>query len=85
MLEVFDFLLLDIGMLEMDGLGLVLKIRVSEILEIVKFNVVVLIVYVYIFDCVKVFKVGFNNYVLKLVDGEELLIILEMYLLEMLY
>lgn len=41
-----------------------------------------LIVYVYILDRVKVFKVGFSNYVFKLVDGEELLIILEMYMFE---
>ncbi|MEC7528401.1 MAG: response regulator, partial [Pseudomonadota bacterium] len=80
--EAFDLLLSDIGMPEMDGLGLVLKIRASEIPEIAKLNAVALTAYAYTSDRVKALKAGFNNYVSKPVDGEELLTILEMYLPE---
>ena len=73
---------LDIGLPEMDGLGLVLKIRASEIPEIAKLNAVALTAYAYTSDRVKALKAGFNNYVSKPVDGEELLTILEMYLPE---
>ncbi len=80
--EAFDLLLSDIGMPEMDGLGLVLKMRASEIPEIAKLNAVALTAYAYTSDRVKALKAGFNNYVSKPVDGEELLTILEMYLPE---
>jgi len=80
--EAFDLLLSDIGMPEMDGLGLVLKIRASEIPEIAQMNAVALTAYAYTSDRVKALKAGFNNYVSKPVDGEELLTILEMYLPE---
>ena len=80
--EAFDILLSDIGMPEMDGLGLVVKIRASEIPEIAKLNAVALTAYAYTSDRVKALKAGFNNYVSKPVDGEELLTILEMYLPE---
>jgi CheY-like chemotaxis protein len=80
--EAFDLLLSDIGMPEMDGLGLVSKIRASEIPEIAKLNAVALTAYAYTSDRVKALKAGFNNYVSKPVDGEELLTILEMYLPE---
>ena len=78
--EAFDLLLSDIGMPEMDGLGLVTKIRASEVAEIAKLNAVALTAYAYTSDRVKALKAGFNNYVSKPVDGEELLTILEMYL-----
>ena len=80
--EAFDLLLSDIGMPEMDGLGLVTKIRASEVPEIAKLNAVALTAYAYTSDRVKALKAGFNNYVSKPVDGEELLTILEMYLPE---
>ena len=80
--EAFDLLLSDIGMPEIDGLGLVSKIRASEIPEIAKLNAVALTAYAYTSDRVKALKAGFNNYVSKPVDGEELLTILEMYLPE---
>ena len=80
--EAFDLLLSDIGMPEMDGLGLVTKMRASEVQEIAKLNAVALTAYAYTSDRVKALKAGFNNYVSKPVDGEELLTILEMYLPE---
>jgi CheY-like chemotaxis protein len=75
----FDLLLSDIGMPELDGLGLVTKIRASQIPEIAKLNAVALTAYAYTSDRVKALKAGFSNYVSKPVDGEELLTILEMY------
>lgn len=80
--EAFDLLLSDIGMPELDGLGLVTKIRASQNSEIANFNAVALTAYAYTSDRVKALKAGFNNYVSKPVDGEELLTILEMYLPE---
>ncbi|GMM69706.1 ATP-binding protein [Alteromonas sp. MTD1] len=75
----FDLLLSDIGMPELDGLGLVTKVRASQIPEIAKLNAVALTAYAYTSDRVKALKAGFSNYVSKPVDGEELLTILEMY------
>ena len=75
-------LLSDIGMPEMDGLGLITKMRHSEIAEVANLNAVALTAYAYTADRVKALKAGFNNYVSKPVDGEELLTILEMYLPE---
>lgn len=80
--EAFDLLLSDIGMPELDGLGLVTKIRASQNPEIANFDAVALTAYAYTSDRVKALKAGFNNYVSKPVDGEELLTILEMYLPE---
>ncbi len=80
--EAFDLLLSDIGMPEMDGLGLVTKVRASVIPEIAALKAVALTAYAYTSDRVKALKAGFNNYVSKPVDGEELLTILEMYLPE---
>lgn len=80
--EAFDLLLSDIGMPELDGLGLVTKIRASQNSEIANFNTIALTAYAYTSDRVKALKAGFNNYVSKPVDGEELLTILEMYLPE---
>ncbi|CAB9495554.1 ATP-binding protein [Alteromonas macleodii] len=80
--EAFDLLLSDIGMPELDGLGLVTKIRASQNPEIANFNTIALTAYAYTSDRVKALKAGFNNYVSKPVDGEELLTILEMYLPE---
>ena len=78
--EAFDLVLSDIGMPELDGLGLVLKIRSSEFTQISSLNAVALTAYAYTSDRVKALKAGFNNYVSKPVDGEELLTILEMYM-----
>ena len=78
--DAFDLLLSDIGMPELDGLGLMLKVRASEIPEISSLNAVALTAYAYTSDRVKALKAGFNNYVSKPVDGEELLTILEMYM-----
>ena len=78
--EAFDLVLSDIGMPELDGLGLVLKIRSSEFSQISSLNAVALTAYAYTSDRVKALKAGFNNYVSKPVDGEELLTILEMYM-----
>jgi CheY-like chemotaxis protein len=80
--EAFDLLLSDIGMPELDGLGLILKMRASQNPEIAKLSAVALTAYAYTSDRVKALKAGFNNYVSKPVDGEELLTILEMYLPE---
>lgn len=80
--EAYDLLLSDIGMPEMDGLGLITKMRHSEIAEVANLNAVALTAYAYTADRVKALKAGFNNYVSKPVDGEELLTILEMYLPE---
>ena len=80
--EAFDLLLSDIGMPELDGLGLMLKMRASQNPEIAKLSAVALTAYAYTSDRVKALKAGFNNYVSKPVDGEELLTILEMYLPE---
>jgi len=80
--EAFDLLLSDIGMPELDGLGLVLKMRASQNPEIAKLNAVALTAYAYTSDRVKALKAGFSNYVSKPVDGEELLTILEMYMPE---
>jgi CheY-like chemotaxis protein len=77
--EAFDLVLSDIGMPELDGLGLVMKIRASEIPQIASLNAVALTAYAYTSDRVKALKAGFTNYVSKPVDGEELLTILEMY------
>ena len=75
-------MLSDIGMPELDGLGLVLKMRASQNPEIAKLNAVALTAYAYTSDRVKALKAGFSNYVSKPVDGEELLTILEMYMPE---
>ena len=80
--EAFDLLLSDIGMPEMDGLSLVTRMRNSEIPEVANLHAVALTAYAYTADRVKALKAGFNNYVSKPVDGEELLTILEMYLPE---
>lgn len=77
--EAFDLLLSDIGMPELDGLGLITKIRASEIEQIASLDAVALTAYAYTSDRVKALKAGFSNYVSKPVDGEELLTILEMY------
>ena len=77
--EAFDLLLSDIGMPELDGLGLITKIRASEIKQIASLDAVALTAYAYTSDRVKALKAGFSNYVSKPVDGEELLTILEMY------
>lgn len=77
--EAFDLVLSDIGMPELDGLGLVVKMRASEIPQIASLNAVALTAYAYTSDRVKALKAGFTNYVSKPVDGEELLTILEMY------
>ena len=77
--EAFDLVLSDIGMPELDGLGLITKIRASANPNIVNINAVALTAYAYTSDRVKALKAGFNNYVSKPVDGEELFTILEMY------
>jgi len=78
--DAFDLVLSDIGMPELDGLGLITKIRASANPDIEKINAVALTAYAYTSDRVKALKAGFNNYVSKPVDGEEILTIIEMYL-----
>lgn len=80
--DAFDLLLSDIGMPELDGLGLITKIRASENPQIASLHAVSLTAYAYTSDRVKALKAGFSNYVSKPVDGEELLTILEMYIPE---
>lgn len=78
--DAFDLVLSDIGMPELDGLGLITKIRASANPNIEQINAVALTAYAYTSDRVKALKAGFNNYVSKPVDGEEILTILEMYI-----
>lgn len=78
--DAYDLVLSDIGMPELDGLGLITKIRASANPNIENINAVALTAYAYTSDRVKALKAGFNNYVSKPVDGEEILTILEMYI-----
>lgn len=75
--EIFDLLLSDIGMPEMDGHELIKQIRSRDGEKYENLCAIALTAYAYSTDRVKALKSGFNSYVTKPVDLEELLTVIE--------
>ena len=71
----FDLLLSDIGMPEMDGYELIEAVRTSQ--EHSSMKAIALTAYAFSGDRVKALKAGYDSYVTKPVDLEELYIVIE--------
>lgn len=73
----FDLLISDIGMPEMDGYELIKEIRQRKGKKYKGFCAIALTAYAYTSDRIKSLKAGFDSYVTKPVDLEELLTVIE--------
>ncbi len=75
--QPFDLLLSDIGMPKLDGYSLIAKVRSCEDAQINGIRAVALTAFAYGSDRLRAIKEGFDEFVAKPVDSEELISVLE--------